>query len=502
MLMELAACVMCLARAQAADAPDFLKGFVADEQGFPGAVRVAELSVEGDMGCVTVDIPYLDVHGEPKMGQGRLMVRRQEVESGQPLPAFCHVHYELGLAGAKKWCEEGWAVFTGHYAPKDKGGYPLELCIGDSNNLARALIQWVRRLPFIDRTRLHLDGGSAGGYMALAMSADMFPVTSTTANLPVVNWAYNFGYFEANKACAKYGEVTWKDSPLPLMSMVTKLADQAYEVFGHDLSVDAWYLVSPIAYLDRIANPASVICSTGDMLVPHAQMTRRFPRPFDPGLFPECYTRDFDAVTHAARARRRFDEVIPKEKLDVRLVPKHEGLPEFTRAQIMGEEPPAKAPSPVDRPWSHEKQWSLVVLDEGPPLPFCGHMRHLWPFPPNSFVEMYRQATPAPSILNQPKLERLMERYAGRMRDLPLLADGTCTNRLNFEPLEQLDVVTGLLDYAGLGEVHTKRLKKLYKACLEKPFGGRLTLRELGKRRDDLLCRQAAPGATRVLNHN
>ena len=61
-----------------AQAP-WIEELVADEAGFDGAVTVANAAVEGDdedVGYVTVNVPYLDVHGKPKMGQAGSSSRR------------------------------------------------------------------------------------------------------------------------------------------------------------------------------------------------------------------------------------------------------------------------------------------------------------------------------------------------------------------------------------------------------------------------------------------
>ena len=70
---------------------------------------------------------------------------------------------------------------------------------------------------------------------------------------------------------------------------------------------------------------------------------------------------------------------------------------------------------------------------------------------PDSFVDHYRNAAPAPELLNAAKLERLLERYTGAMTRLPALKDGTLANRRNFDYLEKRDVLEGLAAYASLG---------------------------------------------------
>jgi len=470
----------------AAEPPEYVRGLVPNESGFDGAVTVAAEDGDDRFGHVTVNIPYRSVTGEPKTGQGRIAVRRDDMASGKPLPAFCHVHYEKDVGGAKKWCRRGWAVATAHYGNGD-GEYPIDVSVGDGYNLARALIQWVRRLPFIDRTRLHIDGASQGGYMALAMSADCFPVTSATADCPVVNWAYNLSYFEANRAVSKWPQEDVRDSPLPVLCAVTMLVDWSFEVFDGDLGADTWFHVSPISRLDRIAHPVLVVCATGDMLVPMEQMTRDHLRPHNEAAFPEGYRRGFDELTLCEPARRTFEELLPEADVHIEHMPLQDHSFELTLGHFTGDEKkPGKRPKNQDRPWSKTHQWSLCYLDEGPPTPYASHTSHEWATSPDSFVAHYQTARPAPAILTASKLDHLMRRYTGKLDGLPALADGRPANRLNFPLVEQFDVLTGLLDYAGLGDAHAARLRTLYRGLECRPFGNELDLAELRKRQRPL----------------
>jgi len=454
---------------------------VQNETGFDGAVTVVKQWTEEDYHLVTVEIPYLDVYGKLKQGQGRLAVRRQELESGAPIPVFCHVHYEKNIKGLKWWGQHGWAVATAHYKEGDEG-YPIDVSAGDGYNLAQAVIQWVRRLPFIDRTRMHIDGGSQGGYMALAMSANFLPVLSTTADFPVVNWAYNFSYFEVNKPISKFALNDPTKSPMPIMCSVTGLADATYKVFGNDLKSVTWYRLSPISYVDRITNPVLILCATGDMLVPMEQMTRERLRPYDKARFPEGYQRDFDTLTVCEPARKTFEELLPPDEVFVSMVPLQENSFEITYDMFTGKQPkPEKRPADMQRPWSDKHQWSLCYLDEGGPAPYGAHTSYEWAMQPDAFIESRRTMKPEAQILNAAKLAHLMQRYVGKLENPPFLADGTPANRLNFPCIEKRDVLTGLLDYASMGKKHVKRLKKLYRASELRPFGTSLGLDELRK---------------------
>ena len=266
------------------------------------------------------------------------------------LPALCQVHYESPVKGAANHCAQGWAVVTPHYG-SGEGEHALEAPVGDSYNLARAIIQWTRRLPFIDRSRLHITGGSAGGYMTLAMAADAFPVTSLVADAPVVNWDYTLNHIEANKPISLYGTPdAKKESPLPVLCAVTMIADWCFDVFGTDLAEERWYRLSPIAYLNRITCPASVLCATGDMLVPVGQFTADHVYPFDPAQFPEGYANDFQTLTLNDASRKTFVEVLPEDALFIHLQERPEDLHEFTRANVLGEDKETPQPDTIDRP--------------------------------------------------------------------------------------------------------------------------------------------------------
>jgi dienelactone hydrolase len=456
----------------------FISGFAPSESGFEGAVTLLSETADGPFGVVEVEVPYRGLKGEDRKGKARLVVHRDQIASGQPIPAFCHVHYEKDAGGAKKWAKRGWGVFTAAYTDNN-GDYPIDAAPATGNNQARAIIQWARRLPFIDRRRLHIDGGSQGGYMALAMGAEIFPVTAITADAPVVNWAYNLNYFEVNKPVSKY-PASLDDSPLPVVCAVTMLADWSYRSYGDDLSAGAWYLLSPIAWTDRITAPTLITCATGDMLVPMESMTRKHLHPWQVEKFPEGYQRDFDAITRCNPARKVFEACIPEDETHISVVPKQKNSFELPLEMFKdSRKKPKSGPLNQDKPWSPDRQWNLVYCDEGPPNPCAAHTSWEWAMSPDTFVAHYKTSDPAPNLLNAAKLYRLMQRYAGKLENTPLLKDGRPVNRLNYPALEKRDVLTGLADYAATGDAHRNRLEALYTECPLQPLGDRLNTDKL-----------------------
>ena len=480
-MMELALVLAALAAADNVSDADLMASIVHNETGFPGAVTVVESGAKDGVCFVTVEVPYRDLRGQEKKGQGRLMARRADAQSGKLLPPYCNAHYELEPAGAKPLCEQGWLVLTPHYGdPAKKTGYALELPIGDSYNLANALIQWVRRLSFVDRSRLFIGGGSAGGYMALAMGAQSFPVSAILADFPVVNWAYNLNYFESNTGATKYRVVTTaKESPMPVLWTVSMLTEWAYGVFGKDFATDAYFYASPIAYLDRITCPVLVTTATGDLLVPIEQTSRSHAHPLEPGVCPEAYTRDIGKLAPSERTRASLDELLPKEAVKEFVLPLPKGLHEYDGGDLETQAKLAQQAAPVERPWSREQQWSIVILEEGPPIATSAHTRYVWNTSSAAYTAARQTIRAGVETLTPPKLAWLMHRYEGKLPHAEPLADRTPANRLNFPELERRDVLAGLLDYARISPEHEARLKALYRAGDSRPFGESLELPKL-----------------------
>jgi len=459
-----------------------LENVLEDETGFSGAVTTVSIERDGMCDVALARVPYLNIYGEAKEGRARLVVLRDRIKSPEPLPAFCHVHYEMGVDAARKWAKQGWAVFTAVY----NEDAPIDVSPGDGNNLARAIIQWARRCPFIDGQRLHLDGASQGGYMVLAMCADMFPVTSATSDVPVVNWAYNFAYFEANRPLIAGFDKPF-DAPLPVLAAVIMLADMAYEHFGNNLGDDTWYYLSPISKVNYVANPIMITCCTGDMLVPMEQMSRSRIPTCDYEGFPEGYRREFDALTLNDKARVAFEELLPPEQVFIHTEPLQENSYVVTTGMRLGtEDRPGEKPPLLDRKWSPEHQWSILYLNEGCVKPYSDHFTYVWNTAPESFVAHYRDAKPAPEILTGQKLVRLMERYDNAMSGLPVLKNGETVNRRNYDYLERRDVIAGLVDYIGMGERHESRLVSLYENCARKPLGDNISRSTLSDLLDTL----------------
>ena len=409
---------------------------------------------------------------------------KEQATSGEAAPVICHVYYELPQEHAKEYCDKGFAVVTSHY---DK--YPLQFGLSDGINVAQAMMEWVRRTPCIDRTRVQITGASGGGYMTLAMGAEFFPLGALVSDVPCPNWIYGMNYLLDNQESSGCYLPPDKQKPLPVLALIAPGADLALTIFENDLKSKTWYTLSPVSYVNRITAPTMVLAATGDMLCTIEMITSKKFFALNRGEFPENYVRDLETLTLETEGNVTLDNSIPKEKLATHIIPAPKDLYQFSLndPKILDDaaydlEPPKE----IDRPWSKEKQWNIVILNEGSPLPYIGHNRYLWNTSNRTFVNYYKNREADVEQLNAAKLQRLLERYSGELSEVALLVNGKPANRLNFEQLEKLDVVIGLLDYANTGPEHAGNLQKLYNSSSLKPFGEGLDLENMRKLADSL----------------
>ena len=105
---------------------------------------------------------------------------------------------------------------------------------------------------------------------------------------------------------------------------------------------------------------------------------------------------------------------------------------------------------------SGSKLWSIGIIDEGPPIPGIDHRKFDVNLTRNSFLERVSTGKIAPEQLTAAKLERLMDRYAGK-EWLP-----SKLKQLDLPESERADVVRGLRTYVAASPATARRFAELY----------------------------------------
>jgi hypothetical protein len=390
---------------------------------------------------VLVSFIFLDEHGEKKEAKAKLYLPESiQAASSARIPLYFNAGYELGDGAESAYVKRGWAVIS----PRELPTNPLIRNV----NPDVALLHIARVLSFVDDSRVLVGGGSAGGWMTLMLAGETFPLAGVTPDVPPVNWGYNGAYFfkQIEKAAPKTGGV----ARLPAFYVVGTMLDACRSVYGTDYDDETWFAHSPIAHVPTITCPVSVYWTTADMLVPMNQIGARWVRPFDRSNFPEGFTMDPAELMHSREGRLCLVKVLPKDHYEVFNL----SVPDGTARQNTQAGP--GVPMTRELPMSADKLWSIGILDEGPPEPGVDHRKFNLSFTRNEFLKRVTDGKIAVRQLTPTKLERLMDRYAGK-EWLP-----SRLKHLDTPENERADVIRGLKTYVFSSRDNSRNFALLY----------------------------------------
>jgi len=408
-------------------------------------------------GWVDFEFEYPGLDGKGEGAKGRLYLPSALRDGTQSKVPFLHnAGYELDPGAAAGWVSRGYAVST-------VVGHPLNP-LGRGDLLDRCMVHAVRALPFVDLERMAISGGSAGGWMTLMVAADAFPVLWANPDVPVVNWPYNGDYIERNRARA--GRSGTDGKPLcPFLFAVGQIADQVKSVFAIPWTSREWLALTPLAQLDVITSPVLAVFTTADMLVPIDQVGAKWIRPVDAGKFPTGYSASIDPrVPVPGRGPRLLDNLAPG-RYTVFPIPS-EGNQTRIRFDGVVDGPSRR----VELPVAKDRQWTIVVLDEGAPEPQVGHLKYHWSYGKDAFIRHWESVGVQPDQLTSAKLARLMQRWLGVEPQPYRYRPGGGRERpartLDWPEAERLDVVLGLAAFAQQDE-RAEHLARVYRQLPE-----------------------------------
>jgi hypothetical protein len=184
------------------------------------------------------------------------------------------------------------------------------------------------------------------------------------------------------------------------------------------------------------------------MLVPINQIGDPWVRPFDGQKFPRDFTMDRLKLGVTQEVRFRLTDVLPKDAYEIFVRPPPEGA--SRKGQPGG-------PKSVELPVSITKPWSILILDEGAPEPAVDHLKFVVHPTREKFFGQVLSGKISALQLTPLKLERLMDRYAGK----EWLPSGG-VRHLDSPEAEKADVLRGLRTYVKAGVEHARTLAQLY----------------------------------------
>jgi hypothetical protein len=353
--------------------------------------RLRVVSVEPLEGATKYvgEFDYRDVRGHTLTGRGKFYLPA----TPGPHPLLFAAGYEIAPDDlALHEVRNGWLVVN-PVSPDPEQVWPGDNPLGRSINLDVALLHIARSLPQVDDARVVLGGGSAGGWMALMLAAESFPLAGVGVQVAPLNWGYNAAYSLRNNALG-----------VPALQGAATLAEWGVQMYGPDTASDVWWQHSPVAHVARITTPVHIAYTTADVLVPVDQVAARLAKPPQPGGMPAGYATDPGTIG-SGRLTVRLADVVPDAEIQV--------LPLPAGAVRLDEADRDEEPTSVVLPAGH-RRWSIYVLDEGPPDRAVGHVKHSIAFDRTAFMQRVRDGALDPRQATIAKLEVLAARYEGR----------------------------------------------------------------------------------------
>lgn len=360
-----------------------------------------------------LEIPFLTRDGSPACRFLRVYL---PAGAARPMPLVFAAHYEIaeGSPELALYLSKGWAVST---PIKFEAAFNGRLT-DDDLVFNCAALSAVRKLPEIDRTRIAVVGGSAGGYMALMLSALHLGICCSVSFSGITNVLFGMRhYFETAHGYnlrAFEEELDEEEKTFLLSRLETAVVPVLGEIFDQfapirenfpDMEDNARFAAfSPSCLAYCFSNPILFSHFTSDVLVPVDQLTKRFTYEKPGETLPEGFRLRMSEFPLPEKLNLSMAEALPAEELAECLYPVPEGNDD------------------VVIPYDLSKRFNISVFDEGCVEADAGHQKNLGlgKNDASAYIEaQFARSSRQTSWLSAEKLAMLAERYAGNSTQLP-----------------------------------------------------------------------------------
>lgn len=357
-----------------------------------------------------LNIPYIRRDGSMDERPVRLFAPDS---AERPMPLVYVAHYEMPADSLeiRDYLLKGWAVAS---AAEFKNDYNSVLT-SDALIFNNAALYTLRNRSEIDKNRIAVVGGSAGGYMSLMLNAMQLGICCSVANGPVCNVHFNFyKYFtDANRFNLEALTALPKEDlknpmkllaacPIPFVGAISAGAgfDKCCDWFVDKTDMANWECISPTALTECFCNPLYITQATSDILVPIEQLTREYT--YAPGeTLPEGY--DARLGDCPGKLGKALCERLEPEELNLFQVPV------ITDGSV--------TPMAFDP----EKRFQVCITDEGAPQSYASHNLGIAKGRASDveYIQHHFDRTAAQTnVLTTGKLHLLAQRYAGQAPQL------------------------------------------------------------------------------------
>ncbi|MDO5628067.1 MAG: prolyl oligopeptidase family serine peptidase, partial [Mobilicoccus sp.] len=133
-----------------------------------------------------IEVPYLDKTGT-RVTRPVVLYVPQNATGPVPLVFVAHYEIDAGSADLGDYLRQGWAVASPTEVTQAENGRLTD----DNLVFNNAALHAMRQRVEVDRERVAIVGGSAGGYMALMLSHLQLGAVATVADAPITNAYFN-----------------------------------------------------------------------------------------------------------------------------------------------------------------------------------------------------------------------------------------------------------------------------------------------------------------------
>ena len=383
-------------------------------------------------------IPYITKNGDVDRRTVRVIIPKT---AQKPVPLIFFAHYPTDEKGADvtEFFKKGWAIAM----MADFKSVEYNNTLTDDNLVFNsAALSVVRKLPEIDRTRIGVMGGSAGGYMSLMLSALHLGICSSVSLAGITNLRFNMPDYFVHAHSYNLREIEKLNAdernnmerrrevmPIPILGSIFDFFIPLIHNFSDPNDTDRWAAFSPTSLTGCFSNPVLHTHFTSDILVPVDQVTKKYTYP-NGSTLPAGFKLRLSQFNLPEKLQLSMAEAMPAEDLSERLVPIPEGsiiVPEFDAS----------------------KRLNIIIYDEGPVEAAAGHQKHpTGRFSLTTYFEThFARTSRLTNVLTVEKLALLAERYAGTCVQLPV-RQTTDETLYGSAAKYRADVMDELTDYA------------------------------------------------------
>jgi len=342
-----------------------------------------------------IDVKYIKRDGNIDT---RKVILFKPANAKGDIPLVFVPHYSIDENGSdyKTYIKKGWATASAYEFNNNYNG----VLVTDDLVFNNAALFTLRNTAGIDKNRIAIVGGSAGGYMTMMLSELQMGTTASIANSPIMNIYHNLHkHFMTVDDLNRHSGLF--DFKVPVQGMISKLFRPINDVFDGD-NDPLWAAVSPIGQAKAISNPTVINHSTGDILVPINQLTKNYSYDDNDGTLPKGLNgylqEDYPGISN-----KSFEELANPEEFSIQKY-------KFEHKHVTGE-----------LPYS-DKLITVNVIDDGPISAKSSHMApgSTGVYDAIPYLEkMFDKGLQGTEKLVSEKLLLLLDRYEGNSLQLP-----------------------------------------------------------------------------------